>query len=391
MYPLTIGLAIENREMWEQTQACLAELPFRIIVEHQDIGDISNFLDRLERMRPDVVLVDISNWKNPLENLVASIKNAIGDPMIIALNTSADPESILSSLRAGINEYLYPPLKEPLRKTLEKRSAERSRGGRAGSTKGAGKSFAFLSAKGGCGATTIVCHVAAELGRLNQKVLMMDLDLDAGMIGFITKTKAVYSILDAVNNLHRLDISYWKALVSNGIPGVEIVASPLSLASKQQPKDEQVRQVLAFARPHYDWTVADLGRSLSRLSMAALEEMDEVCLVTTLEVPALHQSKQIVQTLLDSGYGKQRIKLILNRAPKRLDITPAELEKMLGLPIFAMVPNDYPELYETYAEGRMLNRNSELGKQIAKLACKLSGLEEDKGGGGGKKRFGLFG
>jgi len=391
MYPLTIGLAIENREMWEQTQACLADLPFRIIVEHQDIGDISNFLDRLERMRPDVVLVDISNWKNPLENLVASIKNAIGDPMIIALNTSADPESILSSLRAGINEYLYPPLKEPLRKTLEKRSAERSRGARAGSTKGAGKSFAFLSAKGGCGATTIVCHVAAELGRLNQKVLMMDLDLDAGMIGFITKTKAVYSILDAVNNLHRLDISYWKALVSNGIPGVEIVASPLSLASKQQPKDEQVRQVLAFARPHYDWTVADLGRSLSRLSMAALEEMDEVCLVTTLEVPALHQSKQIVQTLLDSGYGKQRIKLILNRAPKRLDITPSELEKMLGLPIFAMVPNDYPELYETYAEGRMLNRNSELGKQIAKLACKLSGLEEDKGGSGGKKRFGLFG
>jgi pilus assembly protein CpaE len=387
MYPLTIGLAIENRDMWEQVQSCLADLPFRIIVEHQDIGDISNFIDRLERMRPDVVLVDISNWRNPLESLVSSIRNAIGDPMIIALNTSADPEAILSSLRAGINEYLFPPLKEPLRKTLEKRSAERSRR-REGSTKSAGKSFAFLSAKGGCGATTIVCHVAAELGRLNQKVLLMDLDLDAGMIGFITKTKAVYSILDAVNNLHRLDISYWKALVSNGIPGVEIVASPLSLASKQQPKDEQVRQVLAFARPHYDWTLADLGRSLSRLSMAALEEMDEVCLVTTLEVPALHQSKQIVQTLLDSGYGKARIRLILNRSPKRLDITPAELEKMLGLPIFCMVPNDYPELYETYAEGRMLNRNSELGKQIARLAQKLSGLEEEKSA---KKRFGIFG
>ena len=386
MYPLTIGLAIENREMWEQVQSCLSDLPFRIIVEHQDIGDISNFLDRLERMRPDVVLVDISNWRNPLEGLVASIRNAIGDPMIIALNTTADPEAILSSLRAGINEYLFPPLKEPLRKTLEKRSAERSRR-REGSTKGAGKSFAFLSAKGGCGATTIVCHVAAELGRLNQKVLLMDLDLDTGMIGFITKTKAVYSILDAVNNLHRLDISYWKALVSNGIPGVEIVSSPLALATKQQPKDEQVRQVVAFARPHYDWTLADLGRSLNHLSMAALEEIDDVYLVTTLEVPALHQSKQIVQTLLDSGYGKARIRLVLNRSPKRLDITPAELEKMLGLPIFCMVPNDYPELYETYAEGRMLNRNSDLGKQIARLAQKLSGLEEEKG----KKRFGIFG
>ena len=127
MYPLTIGLAIENRELWEQTQTCLSELPFRIIVEHQDIGDIGNFLDRLERMRPDVVLMDISGWKEPLEGLVASIKGAVGDPLIIALNTAADADAILSSMRAGINEYLFPPLKETLRRALEKRSTERSR------------------------------------------------------------------------------------------------------------------------------------------------------------------------------------------------------------------------------------------------------------------------
>ena len=387
MYPLTIGMAIENRELLEQAQACLADLPFRIIVEHQDFGDLPTFFDRLERMRPDVVLVDISNWKEPLESLVGSIRAATGDPMIFALNTGADAEAILASMRAGVNEYLFPPLQEPLRRALERRSAERSRR-RDGSSKGSGKAFAFFSAKGGCGATTLVCHVAAELGRQNQKVLLADLDLDAGMVGFITKTKAVYSILDAINNLHRLDIHYWKALVSNGIPGVEIVASPLALASKQQPKDEQIRHVINFARPHYDWMLVDLGRSLTRMGMAALEEIDEACLVSTLEVPALHQAKQIIQTLLDSGYGKNRIKLILNRSPKRLDITPGELEKMLGVPIFCIIPDDYPELYETYAEGRMLSRGSELGKQMARLAGKLANLEEEKAP---KKRFGLFG
>lgn len=386
MYPLTIGLAIENRDLWEQAQACLTGLPFRVIVEHQDLGDITNLLDRLERMRPDVVIVDISGWKESLEGLVASIKNAIGDPLIVALNHSADADTILSAMRAGVNEYIYPPLQEPLRRSLEKRSIERGRR-RDGSAKANGKAFGFLSAKGGCGATTLGCHVAAELGQMQQKVLLADLDLDAGMIAFITKTKAVYSILDAVNNLHRLDISYWKALVSNGIPNVEIVSSSLALASKQQPKDEQVRHVLAFAKPHYDWTVVDLGRSLSRISMAALEEIDEVCLVTTLEVPALHQCKQIIQTLLDSGYGKNRLRLILNRSPKRLDITPGELEKMLGVPIFYMVPNDYPELYETYAEGRMLNRSSELGKHMTRLAQKLSGVEDEKPQ---KKKFGIF-
>ena len=66
-----------------------------------------------------------------------------------------------------------------------------------------------------------------------------------------------------------------------------------------------------------------------------------------------------------------------------------ELEKMLGVSIFYMVPNDYPELYETYAEGRMLNRNSELGKHMARLSQKLSGIEEDKPAA--KKKFGIFG
>ena len=388
MYPLTIGLAIENQDLMQQARACLAELPFRVTVEHQDIRDRGGFLDRLERMRPDVVLVDISNCREPLEGLVASIRTAAGDPMIVALNTVAESDAILTALRAGINEYVYPPLAEPLRKALEKRSAERGRR-RDGGTKGAGKAFGFFSAKGGCGATTLICHVAAELGRLEQKVLLADLDLDAGMIGFITKTNSVYSILDAVNNLHRLDIHYWKALVSNGIPGVEIMASSLTLGSKQQPKDEQLRQVIAFAKPLYDWTLVDLGRSLSRTAMVALEEIDEACVVATLEVPALHQAKQIVQTLLDSGFGKNRIRLILNRAPKRLDITPGDLEKMLAVPIFFMVANEYAEVYEAYAEGRMLDRGSNLGKHIAKLAVKLANLQEEKGPP--KRRLGLFG
>jgi pilus assembly protein CpaE len=387
MYPLTIGLAIQNRLLREQAQECLAELPFRVIVEHESAADLSGFLDRLERMRPDVVLLDISEWKEPLEGLISRIRQAAGEPLVVALHIEAQAEIILAAMRAGINEYLFPPLQEPLRNALEKRAAERSYR-REGGKEGAGKAFGFLSAKGGCGATTLACHVAASLGSRHYKVLLADLDLDAGMVGFVTKTQSAYSILDALNNIHRLDIHFWKALVSNGIPGVEILAAPPTLAIRQQPKDQQVRQVVSFARPQYDWTIIDLGRSLSRVAMAALEEIDELCIVATLDVPALHQSKQIMQTLLDGGYGKNRIRLVLNRAPKRLDISPGELEKMLGVPVYGMIPNDHAGLYECYAEGRMLPRASELGKHIARLAAKLAGLEAEKPA---KRHFALFG
>jgi hypothetical protein len=45
-------------------------------------------------------------------------------------------------------------------------------------------------------------------------------------------------------------------------------------------------------------------------------------------------------------------------------------------------------LYETYAEGRMLDRSSELGRQIARLAAKLANLQQDQKS---KKLFGWFG
>jgi pilus assembly protein CpaE len=249
---------------------------------------------------------------------------------------------------------------------------------------------AFFSAKGGCGATTLACHVAVELGRHGRKVLLADLDLEAGMVAFLTRAKSPYSVVDALNNTHRLDLSYWKALVSNGIPNVEIISAPVAVASREAPRQEQVRHVLSFVRLHYDWTVVDMGRSLNILTMNALEEIDEACLVTTVEIPALHQAKQIVGVLLDSGYPRTRLRLVLNRVPKNLEITTAELETMIGVPVYAMVPNNYPELYECYSEGKLLSRGSKLGRQIGEISRKLAGIGEEEDEPRGRRRFALF-
>jgi hypothetical protein len=234
MYPLTIGLAIENRELWEQAQACLADLPFRVIVEHQDIGDVSNFLDRLERMRPDVVLMDISGWREPLEGLVSSIRGATGDPMIIALNT-VGRSGRHSVVDAGGNQRVPVPAaagpaaqgaREALGGTQPQRDWRSQRAARACLLFRQGRLRRHHSGlprgRGTGPAEPESAFDGSGSGRRHGGLHHQD------QVGVLD--------LDAVNNLHRLDIHYWKALVSNGIPGVEIVASPLALASKQQPQ-----------------------------------------------------------------------------------------------------------------------------------------------------------
>ena len=303
---------------------------------------------------------------------------------MIALHTTAQPDAILTALRAGVSEYLYPPFHQNFKDALERLAKNRERAHERNRLPG--KSLAFVSAKGGCGATTIACHVAMELPKLVQtKVLLADLDLQAGLIGFLVKTKSTYSVADAVHNLQRLDQSYWRALISNGIPNLEIISAPTAPASKELSAP-QLKQVLAFARTQYDWSVLDLGRNLNGATLSILDQVDETYLVTTHEVPALHQAKQMIRTLLDSGYPRENLHLLLNRIPKRLDVTLDEMEQMLGLPIYATLANDYNALQEVYAEGRLLDGNSQLGKSLARLSVKISGVTETK-----KKKFSLFG
>jgi pilus assembly protein CpaE len=111
--------------------------------------------------------------------------------------------------------------------------------------------------------------------------------------------------------------------------------------------------------------------------------MDEAYLVSTLEVPALHQAKQVLQILMDGGYGKDRLRLILNRVPKRSELAPGEIEKILGLPVYAVLPSCYPELHECYSMGKLLPERSYLGKQIHELALRMAGIAEPQK----KKKF----
>jgi pilus assembly protein CpaE len=385
MYPITAGLIVESKDLWGEVKEALAPLPIRLAFEASEVPqDWAPFVERLDRMQPDVILLEITKLREPLEDVVQRLRSTSSQPAVFALNDAAHPDDILKALRAGVSEYLYPPLAEPLVAALERLGQSKEKSGK--STLRGGKIIAFLSAKGGCGATTIACHVAAEMARQNTgKILLADLDLQAGMVGFLMKTASTYSLADAVNSLQRMDPSFWHGLISNGIPNLEIMNAPSSPAAKQLPAGH-VKQVVAFARTLYDWTLLDLGRNVNPATLSILDMADETYLVTTPEVPALHQAKHVVQVLLDAGYSRSHLRLVLNRTTKRVDVTFDELETMLGVPVFATVANDFDALYEAFSEGRLVGDSSDVSTDFSRLAGKIAGLPEAK-----KKRFSLFG
>ena len=64
MYPLTIGLVIETKELWDEVHATLQELPVRLLVEQHELGDLAEFLDKVERLRPEVMILEVMKLRS---------------------------------------------------------------------------------------------------------------------------------------------------------------------------------------------------------------------------------------------------------------------------------------------------------------------------------------
>ncbi|HLM98386.1 MAG TPA: hypothetical protein VK335_03850 [Bryobacteraceae bacterium] len=375
---LTAGLVIKRDDLLAEAEHCCQELARHTLVEKHDGGDWPGLLQWLNETQPHVLLVDVEHLQNAVEERVRQIKAASPESMIIAVHHAADSQMIISGMRAGLDEYFYPPLAKSLREVLERKIDQYTKSQFL--TTSDRKTVAFLSAKGGCGGTTVACHTARELGkRMHQSgthhVLLADLDLTGGNVRFLMRSKTPMSILDAMETTQGLDVATWNRMISNGHPGLEVISAPGD-GLPRLPGQREVERVLNFARMRYQWTVLDLGCALTPYNLSILESLHELYLVASPDVLALFQVKQILGELQEHNFPAERVRLILNRSVEYEDkVVAQEAQKTLGITAYFSLPNDCSGLAEAYASGSLLAEHSPLGRQISAMTSKISGIE----------------
>jgi pilus assembly protein CpaE len=388
LYAFNVGCVIGTSELLGAVQNVLRDFNAQIVIDERDIPSREVFQHKIEQTLPDVMLLDAAQGIRDFEEIIRLVKASSAQPKVIVLNTSADPAMIMRYVRAGADEYLYPPIETDLKAALERMSAERMK--QKAALQKRGKVLGFVSAKGGCGATTAACHIAVEMHKLtNSEILIADFDFEGGMVGFLMGSKQRYSIIDAAENTHRLDASFWKALTSNGHRGVEVVVSPAqgTPMAKLYRNPEDYRKVVRFTRSVYEWTIVDMGSGFGYPMQSLLEELDELYIYTTTEVPALHQAKTLCAAIKEKGYPPHRMHVVVNRLPKRSELTLDELDQLLGHRVYGTIPNDYHVINEAYSEGLLVAGGSKLVQHFDRLAAKIAGVER---GTKEKRRFSLF-
>ena len=130
------------------------------------------------------------------------------------------------------------------------------------------------------------------------------------------------------------------------------------------------------AREHpYDVIVLDTSGVYGEWNLNQARMANEILLITTNELPALHSAQKAVAHLERHGIERSRIKLVVNRHNPDLGLDREAIETALSLDVFQLLPSDYETVQKALLEGKAVASSTTLGKSFASMADRLSGRQ----------------
>ncbi|MBP6373684.1 MAG: ParA family protein [Flavobacterium sp.] len=164
-----------------------------------------------------------------------------------------------------------------------------------------GKIIAIANQKGGVGKTTTSVNLAASLGVLEKKVLLIDADPQANAssglgIDVDNVTIGTYQVLEHSN-------SPAEAIMSCSAPNVSVIAAHIDLVAieielvDKENREYMLKQALATIKDEYDYILIDCAPSLGLLTLNALTAADSVVIPIQCEYYALEGLGKLLNTI----------------------------------------------------------------------------------------------
>jgi pilus assembly protein CpaE len=341
-----------------------------------------------EGIGPDLVVVDIRSDSSSGMAAIERLRASSASLSIFAVAAGAEPDLILQAMRAGANEFFPWNAAEgsqQARATEEsfhgavRKTAARREAASAGA-KPPCVTHAFLGAKGGAGTTTVAVNCGVELARLTKRsTLVVDLKNCLGEVALFLGVRPRFTVLDAIENLHRLDKNFLGELVVKHKSGLDILAGSEHFDRPNAQDAGAVEELLRVVAKAYDYVVIDAGNTINSSATAALYAADTIFLVTNPDVPSIRNAQRLVERVRQLGAGSERIKILLNRVSENHLIAPKQIETALGYGIHHSFSSDYRAVSTALNSGvpLALTNSTEIANQFDSFTRQLVGMAEE--------------
>lgn len=327
----------------------------------------------LQKGAPNVVFLGVDRVEQGIKDIQA-ITAQFPRASVIACSSEKNVEGFLALMRAGAVEYLLRPIaQEELNLSLQKVGRLLFQSAAEVEAQ-SGQIVAVYNPIGGMGTTTVAVNLAAALAADGAKVALVDLNLEAGDVNTFLNVNPAYTLSSVTSNIDRLDANFLMGVMTRHSSGPFILTEPLEVDEAVSITPDQVQRMLELLRRIFTYVVVDSAGQLAGCNLAILDSADLVLFNTTLSLPALKNTRRYLLALANKGHDRDRVKLVINRYLPKSDIQLKDAEKVLGVPVYQAIPNDYGDVVSSVNKGTPVVKllpKSAVSKAILGLAERI--------------------
>src|SRR6266850_4326990 len=334
-------------------------------------NDAEQLYEEIIRLKPSAAIIALGAGSDQAIKFIQRLNSESPSTALISAADNASPDLILQSLRAGAREFLRLPISgEELGTVIDRVNAFSA--AQVQPPKKKGRMIAVFSSKGGCGTSFIATNLAAAAAA---RTVLVDLNLQAGDLPLFLGVDPKYSIADMAQSRARLDESLVNSFITPYSSTLSLLAAPKEVDAADDVTPEHVFEVLQRLRESYEFVVLDPQHTFDAITLAALDQSDEIVLVLTLDIPAIRSTQRALETFDRLGYPRKKIRIVVNRWSKQIDLDLQQVEKFLGEVVVGFVPSDYQTAVTSINLGQPLVQfepNSRIAMEIRRLTRTIS-------------------
>lgn len=320
-----------------------------------ELGGLAGAIERFhDESTPNLLIVETGMQGRALFEQLDELA-AVCDPTtkVIIVGATNDITLYRELMRRGVSEYLVPPM-NPLHviKTISNLFTDPE-------APFAGKTIAFMGAKGGVGSSTVAHNVSWCIGESHSTdAVLVDLDLSYGTAGLDFNQDPAQTIAEALSEPDRLDEALLDRLLVRCSERLSLFSAPATLEQDWDYQPEAFETVLEKVRRQAPFMTLDLPHTWSPWVRQTILSADQVVLTVTPDLACLRNAKNLFDLIRQQRPNDEPPKVVVNMAgcPKRPDIPLKDFSDALGASPVLVLPFE-PELF-----GKAANNGQMIGE-----------------------------
>ena len=378
--------------------------------------------DVVRRLLAGTPVLEVSSFHETLDRGWAALNEATSDAVVVACEPGSEnvlwfvretarkyPERpvvvlchgtpnglVRHAFEAGADDLVmlpagYHPEPEAMADELcfaVEKAVARRRGAAGAGASALASLICVLGPKGGIGKTLTCANLAAALGSIGKRVVVVDLDLQFGDVGLSLGLSPQRTIYDLVKSGGSIDAEKIEAYLTPHESGARVLMAPVRPDQASAVTVEFLQEIFPLLRSNHDFVVVDTPPGFMPEVIASIDASTHICLVGTLDSLSLKNTKLGLETLELMGYESERIAMVLNRADSNVGVTQEDVRAIVGRSAEVFLPS-HRDIARSVNEGKpivLARPRSDVARAFRSLADLYAGTPAPKRGSKFRRR-----